>query len=378
MAGPACFVCNKEVGVAALNIFTSQSTSSDTMLYKFLALFLGISSDELLKRHKGKLDSCCVCEYCYDRINQYDEGIVMAEKAQEELMALMNKEQSEPEGGNESGTYAEEDIIEHDLNESQSDPQLIKLEEVEEIEEEHVYEEIELESYEEAKELKPEIKRNKQKRKYEKKPKSGLVCSLCSVSFASDSELEEHRAAHANLLPLQCPTCHKVFTQKGALVRHMPMHTGQKPFFCSACGKAFIHHSSYHMHQLAHEDVREKSCETCGQKFRSNSHLARHQRIHSGQKPFACPICNQKFAQRYNMTSHLKVHQGIHRKGTKKVKHQPECGICAMVFDDEQSYDNHMDTVHTILGESAETTITEDAPIQESSWIVIENAASSS
>lgn len=305
-----CFVCKKELGAISTNIFTSSSLYSDTPLYKFFEIFLNLNSDDLLQMYQNDQENCQLCPGCNAKVNQYDQGITMADKAQHILTRLLHTHIQLIDECVESG---DQDKIEEEPVTSE---ELIR---VEVVNDEIISEQIDEVPLEPQQEPDKQINKNKsasKKRSYMKKVKEGFVCEFCSLSFDGVGGYEEHKLRHEGLSPLQCPSCYKSFTQKGALVRHMSIHTNEAQFFCSICGKTFIHYSSFHMHRLIHDDVRDKKCQTCGKTFRSNSHLRRHERVHSLEKPFECPVCGLCFAQRYNMTSHYKAHQGIPRKSS--------------------------------------------------------------
>lgn len=274
-----CFVCKKDLGNISANIFTSQSMYSDTFLYKFLELFMSLNPDDLLQLQTNDPDNYRVCPDCNSKINIYDQGVTMAEKAQHELTRLINSSQQIE--------FVSDGVIEETTEEKVNffeDGEVFDVEIVDDTEE---LEEKVMKASEISSSFENEPK-EKFKRKYVKKNKEGFSCDLCGVSFGANDELKAHVATHIGLSPLQCPSCNKIFTQKGALVRHMPMHTGKAPFICHLplCQKRFIHYSSYHMHRLGHEGIKDKKCEECGGLFISNSHLRRHQRIHSGEKPY--------------------------------------------------------------------------------------------
>lgn len=354
-----CYICCTVPGDSDLNIFSSASEHSKTLIYKFLEQFLSLDDDQLLHGSKGNHSKYISCPSCFQKINEYDWGVMVAEKAQLELISLLDAREAKT---------AKLQSIEDELipDEPEEDEQTYEalIEEVFELPEE--LPEPPPSPPQKEEDIEPELEPKPKSKEIKKKPKTLkplFSCSICNMKCRSQASLDVHTEGHKGISPYQCPICQKTFTQKIALIRHMPMHTGEKPYVCDLCkfnffyfflisskispfsgGKSFIHNSSFHMHKLAHAGVRNKKCETCGLMLRSASHLSRHMRVHTGEKPYSCPICGKSFAQRYNMTAHYKAHGGIHRKTSFPCDYCPDL----QPFTRKWLLDKHLSEEHAI------------------------------
>lgn len=85
-----CYVCYSNPGEADLNIFSIESEHSKTLIYKFLEQFLSLEDDQLLKEPGKDHERYICCLNCLDKVNEYDWGITVAEKAQLELISLLD------------------------------------------------------------------------------------------------------------------------------------------------------------------------------------------------------------------------------------------------------------------------------------------------
>lgn len=85
-----CYVCCTIKGDDNLNIFATKSSHSSTPLYKFIEAFLSLADDQLLNEPELNKDKCLLCHECYEKVDQYDYGVTVAEKAQLELIGLLD------------------------------------------------------------------------------------------------------------------------------------------------------------------------------------------------------------------------------------------------------------------------------------------------
>ena len=103
-------------------------------------------------------------------------------------------------------------------------------------------------------------------------------CSLCSESFTSQKELNDHVAAVHNY-----------------------------KFLCSdrKCGKAFGSLESLRKHKLHHRNMKFL-CNVCGEKYPFTSDLSSHQALHSQDKKYHCTYskCGRKYQKKVELNRH--------------------------------------------------------------------------
>ncbi|TMS02751.1 Zinc finger protein 324A [Larimichthys crocea] len=137
------------------------------------------------------------------------------------------------------------------------------------------------------------------------------ICSICSQSFPTSSDLFEHRKSHVTSeRPFQCSHCPKRFTLVSVLARHERMHTGEKPFLCSQCGKGFLSQGELSKHHRSHVDDRPYSCPQCDKRFKSKKTQQEHIISHAGARPYPCTYCGKGFTKPYALTRHNLIHTG--------------------------------------------------------------------
>ncbi|KAM7367203.1 hypothetical protein PAMP_015120 [Pampus punctatissimus] len=202
------------------------------------------------------------------------------------------------------------------------------------------------------------------------------ICSICSLSFATPSELLEHRRSHVtskrylcqqcgegfdSLLarsqhrqmhqgelskhhrshvddrPYSCPQCDKRFKSKKTQQEHIVSHTGARPYPCSYCGKGFTKPYALTRHNLIHTGERPFPCGHCGKTFLTLSEAQLHQRIHTGERPYPCNTCELKFKSSSELARHKRSHSGL-----KPLK--PYCKRCMKTFTSKAKLKKHMET----------------------------------
>ncbi|KAM4614814.1 uncharacterized protein ACJ7VT_010057 isoform 2-T2 [Polymixia lowei] len=162
------------------------------------------------------------------------------------------------------------------------------------------------------------------------------ICSICSQSFSTSSELREHRKSHgANLRyvcqqcgegfdsllarsqhrqshhikrQFRCPHCDKMYTRRSDVKRHQATHTGERPYQCNQCGKRFSLRFMLVKHLHVHTGERPFQCSHCPKRFTLVSILARHERMHTGEKPFLCSQCGKGFLSQGELSKHHRSH----------------------------------------------------------------------
>ncbi|XP_074554799.1 uncharacterized protein LOC141810860 isoform X2 [Halichoeres trimaculatus] len=162
------------------------------------------------------------------------------------------------------------------------------------------------------------------------------ICSICSRSFPTSSELLEHRKSHVtgksyicqqcgrgfdSLLArsqhrqmhqvkrqFKCPHCEKTYTRRSDVKRHLSTHTGERPHRCSQCSKQFSLRFMLMKHLRVHTGERPFQCSHCPKRFSLVSVLARHERMHTGEKPFLCSQCGKGFLSQGELSKHHRSH----------------------------------------------------------------------
>lgn len=63
-----CYVCYNEKGSEDLNLFSTKSTHSNTLIYKFIEVFLGLEDDRLLNEPGLYKEKCFACKKCFEKV----------------------------------------------------------------------------------------------------------------------------------------------------------------------------------------------------------------------------------------------------------------------------------------------------------------------
>ncbi|XP_063761388.1 zinc finger protein 3 homolog isoform X2 [Eleginops maclovinus] len=203
------------------------------------------------------------------------------------------------------------------------------------------------------------------KKSHSKEIQLPQICSICSHSFATSSELLEHRKSHVtnkryicqqcgegfdSLLArsqhrqmhrvksqFKCPHCEKTYTRRSDVKRHLSTHTGERPYQCNQCSKRFSLCFMYIKHLRVHTGERPFQCSHCPKRFTLVSVLARHERMHTGEKPFLCSQCGKGFLSQGELSKHHRSH----------VDDRPySCDQCDKRFKSKKTQQEHIVT-HT-------------------------------
>ncbi|XP_072233633.1 uncharacterized protein [Leuresthes tenuis] len=187
------------------------------------------------------------------------------------------------------------------------------------------------------------------------------ICSICSHSFPTATELLEHRKSHVTtkrhicqqcgegfdtLLArsqhrqvhqvkrqFKCPHCEKTYTRRSDVKRHQSIHTGERPYQCNQCSKRFSLHFMLIKHLRVHTGERPFQCSHCPKRFTLVSVLARHERMHTGEKPFLCSQCGKGFLSQGELSKHHRSH----------VDDRPySCPQCSKRFKSKKTQQEHI------------------------------------
>uniref|UniRef100_UPI0037E7C08C zinc finger protein 432 n=1 Tax=Semicossyphus pulcher TaxID=241346 RepID=UPI0037E7C08C len=187
------------------------------------------------------------------------------------------------------------------------------------------------------------------------------ICSICSQSFPTSSELLEHRKSHVTskryicqqcgrgfdtLLArsqhrqihqvkrqFKCPHCEKTYTRRSDVKRHLSTHTGERPYQCDQCSKRFSLRFMLMKHLRVHTGERPFQCSHCPKRFTLVSVLARHERMHTGEKPFLCSQCGKGFLSQGELSKHHRSH----------VDDRPySCNQCDKRFKSKKTQQEHI------------------------------------
>ena len=84
-------------------------------------------------------------------------------------------------------------------------------------------------------------------------PPGPYSCSVCHVTMANFTALEQHCFAEHNRCP--CMFCPKTFAQKANRDRHICLHTGDKPYSCPECGEKFSRGDKLKLHRVRTHNI---------------------------------------------------------------------------------------------------------------------------
>ncbi|KAG7256038.1 hypothetical protein CRUP_020061 [Coryphaenoides rupestris] len=212
-------------------------------------------------------------------------------------------------------------------------------------------------------------------------------CSMCSLVFTTDSQLQRHLRAHeANDKPHRCDQCPQSFNVEFNLTLHKSTHTTSDPT-CPMCHKKFSRVASLKAHIMLHEKEENLICGECGDEFVLQSQLSAHSEEHrkelSGVKVFTCKACRKELPTAAQLKEHMRSHvrmrtltantrnykKYIDRSGftnschhcgktfkkpsqlTHMVKHTGEkphlCMLCPASFSQKGNLHSHVQRVHS-------------------------------
>ncbi|XP_041053091.1 PR domain zinc finger protein 5 isoform X6 [Carcharodon carcharias] len=218
-------------------------------------------------------------------------------------------------------------------------------------------------------------------------------CSVCNISFSSESSFEQHKEACKGDARFVCKadSCGKRFKSKDALKKHKEnVHTdlkrdsvsflaagnSRRRLMCSVCNKKCSSAATLQEHRKIHEVF---NCQECDKKFISANQLKRHMITHSGnsnlltekqiaevslsgaclvtcfpeKRPYTCEVCSKSFKRLDQVTAHKIIHS----------EDKPyKCKLCGKGFAHRNVYKNHKK--HKDLGKLCISTHSEERPFQ--------------
>ncbi|XP_065080132.1 zinc finger protein 676-like [Ochlerotatus camptorhynchus] len=198
-------------------------------------------------------------------------------------------------------------------------------------------------------------KRIQQPKEYkisEELPEPDLVphtCYVCDTVHEDADALENHIEEHVRLLPYTCDQCSteevpQVLKSLISLNKHLQTH--QFPYPCDYCPLRYLSRRAYITHMRSVHEEADKdgyTCDDCGQHFARKRtfsvHLYKHKAIREGK--YKCEHCGKAFSGPALLKRHLRIHTG----------EKPfECKKCGKRFNHESIFQVHK---RTHIGEKA-------------------------
>lgn len=140
--------------------------------------------------------------------------------------------------------------------------------------------------------------------------KRQFKCPHCEKTYTRRSDVKRHLSTHTGERPYQCNQCSKRFSLRFMLVKHLRVHTGERPFQCSHCPKRFTLVSVLARHERMHTGEKPFLCSQCGKGFLSQGELSKHHRSHVDDRPYSCPQCDKRFKSKKTQQEHIISHAG--------------------------------------------------------------------
>ncbi|XP_026183227.1 zinc finger protein 888 [Mastacembelus armatus] len=140
--------------------------------------------------------------------------------------------------------------------------------------------------------------------------KRQFKCPHCEKTYTRRSDVKRHLSTHTGERPYQCNQCNKQFSLRFMLMKHLRVHTGERPFQCSHCPKRFTLVSVLARHERMHTGEKPFLCSQCGKGFLSQGELSKHHRSHMDDRPYSCPQCDKRFKSKKTQQEHIISHTG--------------------------------------------------------------------
>ncbi|CAJ1054797.1 zinc finger protein 184-like [Xyrichtys novacula] len=140
--------------------------------------------------------------------------------------------------------------------------------------------------------------------------KRQFKCPHCEKTYTRRSDVKRHLSTHTGERPYQCDQCSKRFSLRFMLIKHLRVHTGERPFQCSHCSKRFTLASVRARHERMHTGEKPFLCSQCGKGFLSQGELSKHHRSHVDDRPYSCDQCDKRFKSKKTQQEHILSHSG--------------------------------------------------------------------
>ncbi|CAL8087533.1 unnamed protein product [Orchesella dallaii] len=205
------------------------------------------------------------------------------------------------------------------------------------------------------------------KQKVDSKNASAFLCGICGQTFKNQNSYKLHEIRHEGEEPykfkcpapncdkrflderkmklhfvnhtknIRCMDCNMSFASQSNLNQHKTIHTGERPFICEYCGTRFRLNSKLQDHLRIHTGERPYTCNDCDQTFKTSSVLYRHMKIHSVGGPYNCDVCHKSFTRKRSKTLHMITHSWVHPY---------TCDVCDKSYTQKGSKTRHMKQFH--------------------------------
>ncbi|CAF1118685.1 unnamed protein product [Adineta steineri] len=196
---------------------------------------------------------------------------------------------------------------------------------------------------------------------------SDIMCTLCDLSFPSESLLLEHnKQTHRSPPPpslspsFKCTCCHALFTSRTQLDRHSRIHIASSGtnLKCNICDRLFSTIDILSEHKLSHcKATTSNICLHCHQLLNNEADFTRHLHEHNhhhhhlkskarlysnnndSQFAITCIICKQSLLNEHEIDLHAKFHlANIKNKETSLIPMTITCNQCHQTTNTNREY----------------------------------------
>jgi len=166
-------------------------------------------------------------------------------------------------------------------------------------------------------------------------------CNIWDQKFTQYSSLQKHGRVHDKKKPFKCDykSWKSAFTQISNLIRHKRIHTGEKPYKWDKCSKSFASGSNLKQHKNTHNSFRKRKvykCEFCGEDESKNylyqtslkkhvqlSHKAEYEKLLNDLEVDKPPILRTQKGQVFNIDT-MDRRNSSDQNSTRKRTHESE------------------------------------------------------